>query len=208
MRDIYVRHRPRCRYAQPEFADAKGRAPRTIFGCGCPIYARVRICDPVTKGLLFQYNGSLKGITAKEAAEELVQNWFVNYLSGEKPAAHEQKAAVTIIAAVEKFLELKRGALPPPKAVVVSDAVRMHRARARVDVLYSFALASFPAMISIARSTEKRPPLCTLIGFHLARSRTLAAKSLPDLCHSDSAQGNLLSVVQCRTLKGTFRERV
>jgi hypothetical protein len=77
MRDIYARHRPRCRYAQSDFRDTKGRPARTIFGCGCPIYARVEIRDSVTKDVLFQYNGSLKGITAKDAAEELVNTWFV-----------------------------------------------------------------------------------------------------------------------------------
>src|ERR1035441_9879126 len=39
-----------------------------MFGCGCPIYARLEIRDPVTKDILFQHNGSLKGITEKEAA--------------------------------------------------------------------------------------------------------------------------------------------
>src|ERR1039457_4155051 len=123
MRDIYVRHRPRCRYAEPEFKDSKRRLARNIFGCGCPIYARVAILDPVTKDVLFQHNGSLKGITAKEAAEELVNTWFVKYLSGETPAAHTQEAAVTIEEAIRRYLAEKRNTLPPPKPVVLSDAV-------------------------------------------------------------------------------------
>jgi integrase len=75
----------------------------------------------------------LKGITAKEAAEELVQNWFVKYLSGEKPAAHAQKAAVTIEGAITNYLDLKKGALPPPKPIVMSDAVKEQRARKSAD---------------------------------------------------------------------------
>jgi hypothetical protein len=66
MRGIYVRHRPRCRYAQPDYKDAKGRRTPQIFGCGCPIYARVEIRDPATKDLLFSHNGSLKGITERK----------------------------------------------------------------------------------------------------------------------------------------------
>jgi hypothetical protein len=52
MRYIQVRHRPRRRYAEADFKDSKGRPPRTIFGCGCPISARVEIRDPVTKDVL------------------------------------------------------------------------------------------------------------------------------------------------------------
>jgi integrase len=123
MRDIYVRHRPRCRYAQAEYHDKNGRPPRLLFGCGCPIYARVEIRDPVTKDTLFHHNGSLKGITSREAAEELVQTWFVKYLSGEKPAAHDQKSSITIDDAITRYIQEKKNALPPPKPVVVSAAV-------------------------------------------------------------------------------------
>jgi site-specific recombinase XerD len=75
----------------------------------------------------------LKGITAKEAAEELVQNWFVKYLSGEKPAARAQKAAVTIEGAITNYVDLKKGALPPPRPIVMSDAVKEQRARKSAD---------------------------------------------------------------------------
>src|ERR1039458_1293911 len=95
MQDIYVRHRPRCRFADADFQDGKGRPARQMFGCGCPIYARLEIRDPVTKDILFQHNGSLKGITEKEAAEELVNTWFVKYLSGETPAAHKRFGLIT-----------------------------------------------------------------------------------------------------------------
>jgi hypothetical protein len=91
MRDIYVRHRPRCRYAQADYKGAKKRPSRQIFGCGCPIYARVEIRDTTTKDLLFEHNGSLKGVTAKEAAEELVNTWFVKYLSGETPPIRKSR---------------------------------------------------------------------------------------------------------------------
>src|ERR1019366_1947959 len=108
MRDIYVRHRPRCRSVGADFRGGKGRPARQMFGCGCPIYARLQILDPVTKDVLFQYNGSLKGITAKEAAEELVNTWFVKYLSGETPAAHSQAAAIPIDDAIQRYLAEKR----------------------------------------------------------------------------------------------------
>lgn len=98
-----------------------------MFGCGCPIYARLEIRDPVTKDVLFQHNGSLKGITAKEAAEELVNTWFVKYLSGETPAAHTQEAAVTIEEAIRRYLAEKRNTLPPPRPVALSDAVLAFR---------------------------------------------------------------------------------
>lgn len=103
-----------------------------MFGCGCPIYARLEIRDPVTKDVLFQHNGSLKGITAKEAAEELVNTWFVKYLSGETPAAHTQEAAVTIEEAIKRFLAEKANTLPPPKPVVLSDAVISFRKTKKV----------------------------------------------------------------------------
>ena len=129
MRDIYVRHRPRCRYAEPDFKDSKRRLARNIFGCGCPIYARVAILDPVTKDVLFQHNGSLKGITAKEAAEELVNNWFVKYLSGETPAAHNQTPSITVREAVERYIAEKRDQLEPAEAIKVSEAVVKFKAR-------------------------------------------------------------------------------
>ena len=129
MRDIYVRHRPRCRYAQDDFEDSKRRPVRTIFGCGCPIYARVEIRDPVTRDVLFQHNGSLRGITAKEAAEELVNNWFVKYLSGETPAAHTQTPAITVREAVERYIAEKRDQLEPVEPIKASEAVLKFKAR-------------------------------------------------------------------------------
>jgi integrase len=122
MRDIYVRHRPRCRYAQADFKDSKKRAARLIFGCGCPIYARVEIRNTVTKDILFEHNGSLKGVTAKEAAEELVNTWFVKYLTGETAPARSQKAAVTLEEAIKVYLAEKEGALPPRKPSLIMSS--------------------------------------------------------------------------------------
>ena len=83
----------------------------------------MEIRDPVTKDMLFHHNGSLKGITVKEAAEELVTTWFVKYLSGETPREHSQASAITIENAIQRYLTEKRNTLPPPKPVAVSDAV-------------------------------------------------------------------------------------
>jgi hypothetical protein len=138
MRDIYVRHRPRCRYAQADYKDAKKRPSRQIFGCGCPIYARVEIRDNTTKDLLFEHNGSLKGVTAKEAAEELVNTWFVKYLSGETPAIGEQKAAVTIQKAIDAYLDEKKGSFPVSSVNASVDMYRTH----------------FPTLPEIARDTD------------------------------------------------------
>jgi integrase len=129
MRDIYTRHRPRCRYAQADYESKRGTPPRQIFGCGCPIYARVVIRDPVTKDVLFQHNGSLKGVTVKEAAEELVNNWFVKYLSGEKPPIDHQKPSTTIEEAVGRYINEKRNALPPAPPALQSDAVKKFQQR-------------------------------------------------------------------------------
>lgn len=127
MRDIYVRHRPRCRYAASDYSDAKNRRARDVFGCGCPIYARVEIRDTVTRDILFRHNGSLKGITAKEAAEELVNTWFVKYLTGETTPVASQKSSVTIEQAIGDYLEEKKGALPPPKPVELSGTARSQK---------------------------------------------------------------------------------
>jgi hypothetical protein len=72
MRDIYVRHRPRCRFAQADYEDKKGRPPRSIFGCGCPIYARIEIRDPVTRDTLFQHNGNFNEATTDASARRLI----------------------------------------------------------------------------------------------------------------------------------------
>jgi len=46
LRDILVRHRADCRYASPGYRNSKRLPARLIFGCGCPIYARLLIRHP------------------------------------------------------------------------------------------------------------------------------------------------------------------
>src|SRR5215469_16833026 len=84
MRDIYVRHRAECRYASPNSTNAKRVPPRLIFGCGCPIYARLLVRHPDLTVAPFEFNGSLTklGVREKLAAEELVDQWTVQFLSG------------------------------------------------------------------------------------------------------------------------------
>jgi hypothetical protein len=58
---------------------------RLIFGCGCPIYARLLIRHPDPNVAQFAFNGSLAklGVREKLAAEELVDQWTVQSLSGQ-----------------------------------------------------------------------------------------------------------------------------
>jgi integrase len=70
----------------------------------------VSIRNPVTN-LLFEYNGSLKGITTKEAAEEIVHTWRAKWLSGE-PTSQNQTAEITIEDAIKRYLAEKRAASP------------------------------------------------------------------------------------------------
>jgi hypothetical protein len=95
MRDLYVRHRPRCRFAQPDFQDPKGRPARQLFSCGCPIYARYEIRDLSTGAVLERFNGSLKGITTKEAAEQYLDGRFspITALSGHSLLVTEEYAS-------------------------------------------------------------------------------------------------------------------
>jgi hypothetical protein len=79
VRDLYVRHRQQCKKAKK---GNKNKPPRQIFGCGCPIYARYEIRDLVTGSVLERFNGSLQGITTREAAEEHLDSRFSNVRSG------------------------------------------------------------------------------------------------------------------------------
>jgi integrase len=125
MRDLYVRHRPRCRFAKPDYKDPKGRPARQIFSCGCPIYARYEIRDLASGTILEKYNGSLKGIHTKEAAEEYLDLRFSNVRAGQIRASEK---ALTVAEAVERFIEEKKSSLPPPPPVHVSEHVtRFHR---------------------------------------------------------------------------------
>src|ERR1700674_901571 len=55
MRDVYVRHRPHCRYASPKYKHPKGLHSRLVFGCGCPIYAKLLIRHPDPKIPAFEF---------------------------------------------------------------------------------------------------------------------------------------------------------
>lgn len=59
-------------------------SPRLIFGCGCPIYARLVVRHPDASIAPFEFNGSLSklGVRERLAAEELVEQWTVQFLSG------------------------------------------------------------------------------------------------------------------------------
>ena len=85
MRDVYVRHRPQCRCASPRYKHPKGLHARLVFGCGCPIYAKLLIRHPDPKIPPFEFNSSLAklGVREKLAAEELIDHWTVQFLSGQ-----------------------------------------------------------------------------------------------------------------------------
>ena len=122
MRDLYVRHRASCRFAKQT---TKGRPPRLIFGCGCPIYARYEIRDLTNNTSLEKFNGSLKGITTKEAAEEYLDNRFSNVRAGH---LRPMKKALAVSDAIERFIAEKKSSLPGLAPVLVSEHVtRAHR---------------------------------------------------------------------------------
>src|SRR5438093_303678 len=77
MRDSYVRHRSECRYASLNSKNSKRVPPRLIFGCGCPIYARLLVRHPDPTVAPFEFNGSLTklGVKEKLAAEELIERF-------------------------------------------------------------------------------------------------------------------------------------
>ena len=90
--------------------------PRWIFGCGCPIYARLLVRHPDPNIAPFEFNGSLAklGVREKLAAEELIDQWTVQFLSGQtgKPDPNIFK---TVERAIEDYLAEKRGTLDAHK---------------------------------------------------------------------------------------------
>lgn len=66
MRDIYVRHRTACRYASPSRKKSIRTPSRLIFGCGCPIYARLLLRNPDPNVAPFEFNGSLAKLGVRE----------------------------------------------------------------------------------------------------------------------------------------------
>jgi len=120
-REIFPRHRTRtrkdgtpvCKHLQKKalkdpnwhkWADKL----REQFGCGCPIYARVLITHPITKAVLKEHNGVLKGITTKQGAEELVESWFVDCISGRPKDAGKTVADAVAYVIRERENEVTR----------------------------------------------------------------------------------------------------
>ena len=116
MRDVYVRHRPQCRYASPKYKHPKGLHARLVFGCGCPIYAKLLIRHPDPKIPAFEFNSSLAklGVREKLAAEELIDQWTVQFLSGQS-AKVDAGAFKTVEHAIQDYLDEKRGTLDRSK---------------------------------------------------------------------------------------------
>jgi hypothetical protein len=116
MRDIYVRHRSECRYASPNSKNSKRVPPRLIFGCGCPIYARLLVRHPDLTVAPFEFNGSLTklGVREKLAAEELVDQWTVQFLSGNSGSLDPEKFK-TVEQGIKDYLKEKRGTLDQNK---------------------------------------------------------------------------------------------
>src|ERR1700722_17589794 len=116
MRDVYVRHRPRCRYASPRYKHPKGLQARLVFGCGCPIYAKLLIRHPDPTIPPFEFNSSLAklGVREKLAAEELIDQWTVQFLSGQN-AKVDPATFKTVEQAIHDYLDEKRGTLDRSK---------------------------------------------------------------------------------------------
>ena len=116
MRDVYVRHRPHCRYASSKYKHPKGLHSRLVFGCGCPIYAKLLIRHPDPKIPAFEFNSSLAklGVREKLAAEELIDQWTVQFLSGQS-AKVDAGAFKTVEQAIQDYLDEKRGTLDRSK---------------------------------------------------------------------------------------------
>jgi hypothetical protein len=116
MRDIYVRHRTECRYASPNGKNSKRVSPRLIFGCGCPIYARLVVRHPDPSIAPFEFNGSLSklGVRERLAAEELEEQWTVQFLSGSGRRL-DPSTFKTVEQTIQDYLDEKRGTLDPSK---------------------------------------------------------------------------------------------
>jgi integrase len=112
MRDVYVRHRPQCRYSSPKYKHPKGLPARVVFGCGCPIYAKLLIRHPDPEIPPFEFNSSLAklGVREKLAAEELIDQWTVQFLSGQN-AKVDPGTFKTVEQAIQDYLDEKRGTL-------------------------------------------------------------------------------------------------
>ena len=69
----------------PAVQTPQGIAREAGFGCGCPIHAKLLIRHPDPKIPPFEFNSSLAklGVREKLAAEELIDHWTVQFLSGQ-----------------------------------------------------------------------------------------------------------------------------
>ena len=116
MRDIFVRHRPRCKYASHTYKHPKRLPARLVFGCGCPIYARIQIRHPDPSVAPFELNSSLAklGIHEKLAAEELIDQWAVQFLAGQN-TSFDPNTYKTVEQAILDYLHEKRGTLDSRK---------------------------------------------------------------------------------------------
>jgi hypothetical protein len=116
MRDIFVRHRVDCRNASPSRKKPTRIPARLIFGCGCPIYARLLVRHPDPNVAPFEFNGSLAklGVREKLAAEELIDQWTVQFLSGGNGHL-DPNTFKTVEQAIEDYLSEKRGTFDPNK---------------------------------------------------------------------------------------------
>ena len=89
---------------------------RLIFACSCPIYARLQVRHPDPGIAPFEFNGSLSklGVREKLAAEELVEQWTVQFLStaGRTPDPNTFKSGEQ---AIHDSLAEKRGTPDPSK---------------------------------------------------------------------------------------------
>lgn len=87
-----------------------------VFGCGCPIYAKVQLRHPDPSVAPFEFNSSLAklGITEKLAAEELIDQWAVQFHSGQN-TSFDPNTYKTVEQAILDYLQEKHGTLDSKK---------------------------------------------------------------------------------------------
>ncbi len=108
--------RPEWRCASPKYKHPNGLHARLVFGCGCPIYAKLLIRHPDSAIPPFEFNSSLAklGVREKLAAEELIDQWTVQFLSGQS-AKVDPGTFKTVEQAIQDHLDEKRGTLDRSK---------------------------------------------------------------------------------------------